>query len=96
MVVLRGTQAVGLGPHSSHLIYIYKSKSLNICTLSTAGFTIVLKHSSSLARERGGGAHLPAKNIFTMDLCLQVYGAILNLKAFYFGAIPDIMIELIA
>jgi hypothetical protein len=23
MVVLRGTQAVGLGPHLSHLIYIY-------------------------------------------------------------------------
>jgi hypothetical protein len=26
MVVLRGSQAVGLGPHLSHLIYIYKSK----------------------------------------------------------------------
>jgi hypothetical protein len=26
MVVLRGAQAVGLGPHLSHLIYIYKSK----------------------------------------------------------------------
>ena len=33
------------------------------------------------------------KNIFTMDFCL--FGAILNLKAFCFGAIPDIMIELI-
>ena len=30
---------------------------------------------------------------FTMDFCLC--GAILNLKAFCFGAIPDIMIELI-
>ena len=35
-----------------------------------------------------GGAYLPA-----MDFCL--FGAILNLKAFCFGAIPDIMIELI-
>ena len=26
MVVLRGAQAVGLGSHSSHLIYIYKLK----------------------------------------------------------------------
>ena len=50
----------------------------------------VLKHRASLAR----GPHLPAKNIFTMDFCLC--GAILNLKAFCFGAIPDIMIELIA
>jgi len=41
-----------------------------------------------------GGPHLPAKNNFTMDFCLC--GAILNLKAFCFGAIPDIMIELIA
>jgi len=29
-----------------------------------------------------------------MDFCLC--GAILNFKAFFFGAIPDIMIELIA
>jgi hypothetical protein len=50
----------------------------------------VLKHRASLAR----GPHLPAKNIITMDFCLC--GAILNLKAFCFGAIPDIMIELIA
>jgi hypothetical protein len=35
----------------------------------------------------GQVAHLPA------NFCLC--GAILNLKAFYFGAIPDIMIELI-
>ena len=39
------------------------------------------------------GPHLPAKKVFTMDFCLC--GAILNLKAFCFGAIPDIMIELI-
>ena len=26
MVVLMGSQAIGLGPHLSHLIYIYKSK----------------------------------------------------------------------
>jgi peptide subunit release factor RF-3 len=32
--------------------------------------------------------------IFTIDFCLC--GAILYLKAFSFGAIPDIMIELIA
>jgi hypothetical protein len=32
--------------------------------------------------------------IATMDFCLC--GAILNLKAFCFGAIPDILIELIA
>ena len=41
----------------------------------------------------GGFIFLPS-NCFTMDLCLC--GAILNLKAFCFGAIPDIMIELIA
>jgi hypothetical protein len=50
----------------------------------------VLKHRASLVR----GPHLPAKNVFTVDFCLC--GAILNLKAFCFGAIPDIMIELIA
>jgi len=33
-----------------------------------------------------GRAHLPAKKI-TIDFCLC--GAILNLKAFCFGAIPD-------
>jgi hypothetical protein len=32
--------------------------------------------------------------LFTMDFCFC--GAILNLKAFCFGAIPDIMVELIA
>ena len=38
--------------------------------------------------------HGPAKKKITMDFCLC--GAILNLKAFCFGAIPDIMVELIA
>ena len=33
------------------------------------------------------------KKVFKMDFCLS--GAILNLKMFSFGAIPDIMIELI-
>jgi hypothetical protein len=51
----------------------------------------VLKHRSSLTRG-GGLIFLPKKS--TMDFCLC--GAILNLKAFCFGAIPDIMIELIA
>jgi hypothetical protein len=51
----------------------------------------VFKHRASLAR----GPHLPAKIFFTMDFCL-ICGAILNLKAFCFGAIPDIKIELIA
>ena len=37
----------------------------------------------------GQGANLPAIIFFTMDFCLC--GAILNLKAFCFGAIPDIM-----
>ena len=41
----------------------------------------------------GQGANFPAKTFFTMDICLC--GAILNLKAFCFGAIPDIMIEFI-
>ena len=40
------------------------------------------------------GPHLPTTKIVTIDFCLC--GAILNLKAFCFGAIPDIMIELIA
>ena len=48
----------------------------------------VLKHRAPLAR-----GHLPAKIKITMDFCF--YGAILDLKAFCFGAIPDIMIELI-
>jgi hypothetical protein len=34
------------------------------------------------------------ENFYTMDFCLC--GAILNLKAFCFGAIPDIIIELTA
>jgi hypothetical protein len=53
----------------------------------------VLKHRASLASGEGG-AHLPVKQISTMDFCSC--GAILNLKVFCFGAIPDIMIELIA
>jgi hypothetical protein len=40
----------------------------------------VFKHRAPLA-------HLPAKTFFSMDFCLC--GAILNLKAFCFGAIPD-------
>ena len=48
----------------------------------------VLKHMASLARR----PHLPAKQIFPMDFCLC--GANLNLKAFCFGEIADIMIEL--
>ena len=36
---------------------------------------------------------LPAKKKLTINFCLC--GAILNLKAFCFGAITDIMIELI-
>ena len=47
----------------------------------------VLKHRASLVE----GLHLPAKTKFTMDFCLC--GAILNLKVFSFGAIPDIMIK---
>ena len=49
----------------------------------------MLKHRASLAR----GPHLPANKTFMIDFCLC--GAISNLKAFCFGAIPDIMIELI-
>jgi hypothetical protein len=56
----------------------------------SAGYTIVLRCAQGLV---GQGAHLPAKlKKFTMDFCLC--GAILNLKAFCFGAIPDIMVEL--
>ena len=61
----------------------------NNLNVISAGFTIVLKHRATLTR----GPHLPAKQSFTMDFCLC--GAILNLKAFCFGAIPHIMIELI-
>ena len=45
----------------------------------------VLKHRTPLARE--GGIFLTIFFFLTMDFCLC--GAILNLKAFYFGAIPD-------
>jgi hypothetical protein len=45
----------------------------------------VLKHRAPLVR---GPIFRPKNpNIFTMDVCLC--GAILNLKAFCFGAIPD-------
>ena len=50
----------------------------------------VLKHRSQLVG--GGGIFMPKK--FTMEFCLC--GAILNLKAFCFGAIQGIMIELTA
>ena len=49
----------------------------------------VLKHRAPLTR--GGSS---CQFFFTMDFCLC--GAILNLKALCFGAIPDIMIELTA
>jgi hypothetical protein len=51
----------------------------------------MLKHRGLLTRM--GGGNIPANFFFTMDFCSC--GAILNLKAFCFGAIPDIMIELI-
>ena len=51
----------------------------------------VLKHRASLAGG-WGGIFLP-KYFFAMDFSL--FGAILSLKAFCFGAIPDIVIELI-
>ena len=49
----------------------------------------VLKHRAPLAG--GGGSSCQEK--ITMDFCFC--GAILNLKAFCFRAIPDTMIELI-
>ena len=54
-----------------------------------------LTHSAPLVGGWGGGCggHLPAKEKITMNFCLC--GAILNLKAFCFGAITDTMIELI-
>ena len=48
----------------------------------------VLKNRSPLAREGGSSS---CHFFYDGFLC----GAILNLKAFYFGAIPDKMIELI-
>ena len=63
---------------------------------TSAGYTIVLillgvlKHRAPLA---GGPIFLP-KIFFMMDFCLC--SAILKLKEFCFGAIPDIMIELTA
>jgi len=83
------------------LFHLWLVLSNTICMLNYVGVVLqsvpdlplclgVLKHRASLAR----GPHLPAKKHFTMDFCLC--GAILNLKAFCFGRIPDIMIELIA
>ena len=43
MVVLRRAQIVGLGPHLSHLIYIYESKINKytlVCTWSSAPYTV--------------------------------------------------------
>ena len=57
---------------------------------NSAGFTIVLKCAQGHV---GQGVPSSCQNLFTMDFSLC--GAILNLKAFGFGAIPDIMIELI-
>jgi hypothetical protein len=48
------------------------------------------KHRASLA----SGVSSSCQNCFYYGFCLC--GEILNLKAFCFGAIPDIMIELIA
>jgi hypothetical protein len=50
----------------------------------------VLKHRAQLAR----GLSSCQQNFATMDFCLC--DAILNLKVFCFGAIPEIMIELTA
>jgi hypothetical protein len=52
----------------------------------------VLKHRARWPGGGGGSSSCQAI-FFTMDFCLC--GAILNLMAFCFGAIPDIMIELI-
>lgn len=45
MVVLRGAQAVGLGPHLSHLIYIYKWKITKYMYVmwSSASYTVTEK-----------------------------------------------------
>jgi hypothetical protein len=43
MLVLRGTQAVGLFPHLSHLIYIYKSKITKYMYMSSAPYTVTEK-----------------------------------------------------
>jgi hypothetical protein len=67
MVVLRGAQAVGLGPHLSHLIYIYKSKitkymymGLNTVPRGTPDVTSDLEEcfpSSRLTKRGSAGAH---------------------------------------
>ena len=43
MVVLRGSQTVGLGPHLSHWYTFTSRKSLNICTWSSAPYTVTEK-----------------------------------------------------
>ena len=47
MVLLRGAQTVGLGPHLSYLIVFYQiytsRKSLNICIWSSAPYTVTEK-----------------------------------------------------
>ena len=52
LVVLRGAQAVGLCPHLSNLIYIYKSKITIICTWSIAPYTrnrkVVVHHQGPM------------------------------------------------
>ena len=50
-------------------------------------------HCAQGTVDQGAGATFLSKSFFTMDFCLC--GAILDLQAFCFGAIPDIMIELI-
>ena len=52
-----------------------------------------LTHRAPWSGVGGGVGDLPAKEKITMNFCLC--GAILNLKAFCFGAITDTMIELI-
>jgi hypothetical protein len=65
----------------------------------TAPVSMLLHSSISVHMEQNAvkfkiGASSSYKQIFMVDFCLC--GAILILKAFCFGAIPDIMIELIA
>jgi hypothetical protein len=70
-------------PHTKKKCIILSFPDLPLCLGG-------LKHRAPLAR----GAFLPAKKNFynAYNAC----GAILKLKAFCFGAIPDIMIELTA
>ena len=78
--------------------FYFKTLTKKNFILIRDGFTRVFKHRAPLARRgpsscgQEGAIFLPTKKI-SMDFCL--WYAILNLKAFCFGAIPDIMIELI-